>query len=553
MTSNTLFFGDNLDILKHSIPDASVDLVYLDPPFNSNRSYNLLFKDEKGVQAPSQIRAFEDTWSWAGASELCFATITDPNTPESVRVMLEALYKLLGGSEMMAYLAMMTPRLMQLHRVLKPTGSMYLHCDMSASHYLKIVMDTIFGPTNFRNEIIWKRTSSHNDARRKFGVLSDTILFYAKSDKHTFNPQYTNYSLEYLTQFYRHTDETGRRYRLSDLRSPNPRPNLMYEYKGYKPHQNGWAVSRAKMEQLEAEGRVQFPKSIDGRIQLRRFLDEMPGMPVGNVWDDIKPVQAQAAERLGYPTQKPLALLKRIIEASSNPGDVVLDPFCGCGTAIDAAQELGRTWLGIDVTHLSIALIKNRLFGRYGLHQRVDYAVQGEPRDEGSARALAENDREQFEYWSLSLVEARPWEGKQQKGADKGRDGLLIFQDDTSGRVRRGVVSVKSGRNISSRDIRDLRGTIEREKAELGIFVTLEKPTKDMVHEAVEAGMYEVPFTGEHVRRIQILTIAELLDGKGIDLPRVRNVVTLPKATRATLVKPNQASLLDNVTDELSS
>jgi DNA modification methylase len=545
MTSNTLFFGDNLDILKHSIADASVDLVYLDPPFNSNRSYNLLFKDEKGVQAPSQIRAFEDTWSWASASELCFDTISDPNTPDSVRVMLETLYKLLGGSEMMAYLAMMTPRLMQLHRVLKPTGSLYLHCDPTASHYLKIVMDTIFRPENFRNEITWQRTNAHNDTK-KYGNNADIILYYVKTKQFVWNTQYQPYSDNHLMKKFSYTDENGRRYAKADLTAAKLGGDVSYEWKGVKPYSGRyWAYSRENMQRFHDDGHLVYSPS--GMPRLKKYLDEMPGIPLQSVWTDIDPLNSQAAERLGYPTQKPLALLRRIIEASSNPGDVVLDPFCGCGTAIDAAQELGRTWIGIDLTHLSIALIKNRLFGRYGLHQRVDYAVQGEPRDIGSARALAENDREQFEYWSLSLVEARPWEGRQQKGADKGRDGLLIFQDDTSGRVRRGVVSVKSGRNISSRDIRDLRGTIEREKAELGIFVTLEKPTKDMVKEALEAGMYEVPFTGEHVRRIQIFTIAELLDGKRVDLPRVRNVVTLPKATRATIVKPNQASLLDNI------
>ncbi len=550
MTSNTLFFGDNLDILRHSIADSSVDLVYLDPPFNSNRSYNLLFKDEKGAQAPSQIRAFEDTWSWSGASEIYFETIGALDTPEPVRVMLETLYKLLSGSEMMAYLAMMTPRLMELHRVLKPTGSLYLHCDPTASHYLKIVLDTIFGPTMFRNEIIWKRTSAHGNVSRRFGDVTDTILYYTKTDKFIFNTQYVPYTDEYLRKHYSGVDvATGRRFKTSDLRNPGVRPNLQYEYKGYKPHPNGWAVSQERMERYDREGRLYFPPSKEGRIRLKNFAEDMPGTQVASLWDDIDALNSQAAERLGYPTQKPLALLKRIIAASSNPGDVVLDPFCGCGTAIDAAHELDRTWMGIDVTHLSIALIKSRLFGRYALHQRVDYAVIGEPRDEGSARALAENDREQFEYWSLSLVEARPWEGKQQKGADKGRDGILIFQDDASGRVRRGVVSVKSGRNIGSRDIRDLRGTIEREKAELGVFVTLEKPTRDMEKEAAEAGMYEVTFTGEHVRRIQILTIAELLDGKRVNLPRVRNVMTLPKSARATSIKPNQGSLLGDVTD----
>lgn len=336
---NQLFYGDNLSILREHIDTESVDLIYLDPPFNSSRSYNVLFKDESGKESQAQVAAFEDTWHWNAATAETYqqvVTLGDTRISSSISALRESI----GANQMMAYLVMMAVRLVELHRAFRPTGSLYLHCDPTASQHLKVVLDAIFGPLNYRNEIVWKRTSSHNDAKRKYADVSDVLYFYTKSDAYPFNVQNTAYSEDYLTNFYRHVDERGRRYRLDNLRSPNPRPNLTYDYKGYKPHPNGWAVSREKMETLDAEGRLYFPKSKEGRIQLKRFLDEMPGVPVSNVWDDIQPIGAQAAERLGYPTQKPVALLERLISASSNPGDVVLDPFCGCGTTIAAAQKL---------------------------------------------------------------------------------------------------------------------------------------------------------------------------------------------------------------------
>ena len=360
ITQNTLFYGDNLNILREYISDESVDLIYLDPPFNSIRSYNVLFKDESGLDSEAQITAFEDTWHWNHIAEQTYRDLVT-SAPDRISQLITALRAFIGTNQMMAYLVMMAARLVELHRVLKPTGSLYLHCDPTASHYLKIVLDTIFGIRNFKNEITWQRTVSHNDARRKYADVSDTLLFYTKSDKFIFNVQYMEYTEEYIQNFYRYVDESGRRYRIDNLRSPNPRPNLTYDYKGYKPHPNGWAISREKMEKLDAEGRLYFPKTQEGRIQLKRYLDEMSGTPVGCIWTDIKPIQSQADERLGYPTQKPLSLLERIIHASSNPGDVVLDPFCGCGTAIAAAQKLERRWIGIDITHLSIALQKYRL------------------------------------------------------------------------------------------------------------------------------------------------------------------------------------------------
>lgn len=414
---------------------------------------------------------------------------------------------------------MMAARLVELHRVLKPTGSLYLHCDPTSSHYLKVVLDTIFDPRNFRNEIVWKRTSSHNDAKR-WSPVDDIILYYGKSNRVTWNPQYGPYSEEYLTDKYRFKDSDGRRYRLSDLRSPNPRPNLTYDYKGYKPHPNGWAVSRERMEQLDAEGRLQFPKKPEGRIQLKRYLDELPGMPMGTIWSDISPINSMAGERLGYPTQKPLPLLERIINASSNPGDVVLDPFCGCGTAIAAAQKLERRWIGIDVTHLSIALMKYRLEAMF---PGIELEVRGEPKDVESARQLAQDDRYQFQWWALSLIRAKPLGAKGggktgKKGSDKGIDGVINFVDDRGSKPKRILVQVKSGK-VKSGDIRDLRGTVEREGAAMGVFITLEPSSRDMRTEAVSAGFYHSQGWGTDYPKIQILTIEELLHGKQVQMP----------------------------------
>src|SRR5450755_1837346 len=280
MDKNSLYYGDNMDILQRYVEDETIDLVYLDPPFNSNQDYNILFAEKDGSRSAAQIKAFGDTWRWDRQSVNAYEEVVESGG--NISRAMQAFRQLLEESDMLAYLAMMAPRLIELHRVLKPTGSIYLHCDPTASHYLKILLDTIFAPRNFRNEIIWERTSSHNDTRTKFPDVSDAIFFYTKSDKYTFHVQYEEYSEKYVKDFYRYVDDKGRRYRLSDLRSPSPRPNLTYDYKGYKPHPNGWAVSKERMEQLDAEGRLYFPRSPDGRIQLKRYLDEMPGSRVGN-------------------------------------------------------------------------------------------------------------------------------------------------------------------------------------------------------------------------------------------------------------------------------
>ena len=541
---NRLYFGDNLPILREEIADESVDLIYLDPPFNSNATYNVLFRERSGQDSAAQITAFEDTWRWSIESEIAYQEVVTSG-PEKLGDLLQAMRGLLGQNDMMAYITMMTQRMAELHRVLKPAGSVYLHCDPTASHYLKLMMDAAFGKENFRNEITWKRTTSHNDARRNYSSISDTLLFYTKSDQFTFQTQHVPYSEEHIASSYRHVDENNRRYTTRDLRSPSPRPNLTYDYKGYKPHPNGWSISLERMKRLDAEGHLHFPASKDGRIRLKRYLDEMPGVPAGNIWDDIKPVQAQAQERLGYPTQKPEGLLSRIIRTSCPDDGVVLDPFCGCGTAVAVAEGLGRGWIGIDITHLAISLMKNRLRDAFG-DDVSEYEVVGVPEDVESARALAlesEHDgRHQFEYWALGLVDARP-AGNGKKGADAGVDGFINFFDDNSGKAKRIIVQVKSG-HVERSMIATLKGDMAREKAEIGLFITLNPPTRPMIQEVAATGIYTPKqFPEHHFPRVQILTVEDLLSGIQAEIPRYALDPVLRRAPRRRRSQGSQGSL----------
>ncbi len=514
--TNTLYYGDNLEILRQYVADESVDLVYLDPPFNSNATYNVLFKERTGEESPAQIKAFTDTWEWTRESERTFEQeiIGNPAASAKVKEMMGAFLNFIGRNAMMAYLVMMTPRLVELHRVLKPTGSIYLHCDPTASHYLKLLLDSVFNPRNFRNEIGWVRSLPHGNARQMFGRSRDTILFYAASREAIWNRSFKAHRPEYIEQFYRYTEpDTGRRYRLVSCINPNSnRPNLTYEWNGVI---RVWKWTRERMQKAQDDGILVHSKN--GIPSYKNYLDQMSGIPMQDTWEDIPPLMGSSKERLGYPTQKPLALLERIIEASSNEGDVVLDPFCGCGTAVAAAQKLNRKWIGIDITHLAVALMKNRLKTGYGLVAGKDYEVVGEPVDVGSAKALAEQDRFQFQYWAMSLLEALP-RGDEKKGADRGIDGVVHFVDGQKRKLQRALVQVKSGK-VSSPHIRDLKGTMEREKAAMGLFITLEEPTREMELEAVSAGFYYSDLQIRDFPKIQMRTVRALLEGENFDLP----------------------------------
>ena len=503
-----LFYGDNLQILRAQIVDESVDLIYLDPPFNSKRDYNLLFKTPKGQESDAQITAFEDTWHWADQARDEFREVEQCRNTE-VAEMLRALRSFLGENDMMAYLTMMANRLLEMHRVLKPTGSLYLHCDPTASHYLKIVLDGVFGKENYLNEIIWLRSAPKGHAFTRFPSSHDVIFYYAKGDKPVWNTPRNEYDDDYIESHYSHIEEiTGRRYQLDNLINPNPnRPNLTYEFLGVT---KVWRWTKERMQKAFADGLVIQPNP--GSVpRFKRYLDEMPGTAVTSVWNDIPPINSQATERLGYPTQKPLALLERIISASSNEGDVVLDPFCGCGTALDAAQKLKRNWIGIDITHLAVSLIEKRLKNRYPeLAAKGAFTIEGVPQDFAGARDLAERDKHQFQLWACALVNVQPYRGGK-KGADQGIDGMGFIEVAKS-KTEKVLLSVKGGEHIGASMIRDLKGTVEREKAAIGLFVTLTPPTKPMTTEAASAGHYESPHHGAFAR-IQILSIQGLLDG----------------------------------------
>ena len=548
---NTLYFGDNLDILREHVPDASVDLIYLDPPFNSNATYNVLFREASGEGSAAQIHAFDDTWHWSIESEAAYREVVTDG-PKRLADLLQAMRSFLGRNDMMAYLTMMAQRMAELHRVLKPTGSIYLHCDPTASHYLKLLMDAVFGSSQFLNEMTWKRSSAHSDTTqgmRRAGKIRDVLLVYSKTDDYVWNPQYMPYADDYLQAEYRHVAPDGRRYKETDVTAAKPggdteyewhvkrlvhgnarwsadltgeyrQPQPGWEYKAVTPYRGRyWAYSKANLAGFWNEGRLTHRET--GMPRLMQFADDMPGVALQDLWDDIPPVLGN--ERLGYPTQKPEALLERIIQASSNEGDVVLDPFCGCGTAVAVAERLGRRWMGIDITHLAISLMKSRLHDTFGT-QLSEYDVVGVPQDVESARALAtesaHDGRYQFEYWALGLVNARPGNSRR-RGADAGVDGYINFFDDDSGKAKTVLVQVKSG-HVQRNVIATLKGDMEREKAEMGLLVTLEPPTSPMRQESLAAGFY-VPehFPNHQFPRVQIATIEELLAGNSPTLPHL--------------------------------
>ncbi len=531
MDTNVLYYGDNLEILRKYIPDSSIDLIYLDPPFNSKATYNVLYKEQTGEFSQAQITAFDDTWHWGMESEKALQDIFEsPTAPPAVKDFMSVMPKFLGKkTDMAAYLAMMCVRLLELKRVLKDTGSIYLHCDPTASHYLKILMDAIFGANNFVNEIVWKRSSAHSDigqGAKHMGRLHDIILFYSKTEDFVCNVQYTPYSEEYLNAFYRHVEpDTGRRFRLGDLTGPGgaAKGNPQYEFLGVTRY---WRYSKEHMQELYEQGRI--IQSKPGTVpQYKRYLDEMAGVPTQDLWDDLPPIGAQAKERLGYPTQKPATLLERIIKSSSNEGDTVLDPFCGCGTALIVAHKLNRKWIGIDITHLAISTMKWRLEKMF---PNIQYKVIGEPKDLESAKELASQNKYQFQWWAVSLIGGQPY-GDKKKGADTGIDGYLYFMDEKN-KVKKAIIQVKAG-NVSVSQLRDLVGVVQREKAEMGVFLCLESATKPMQIEADSQGFYKSPL-GKDYPKVQIFTIEQLLEGKKPDIPPwIAPVDTPPTAKKS--------------------
>lgn len=535
MQNRTLYFGDNLDILREKFPDKPdgdgyFDLIYLDPPFNSNRNYNVLFK-EGLVDSQAQVQAFEDSWHWTQEAEKIFEELvgvkqSKTKTNQNISDLMLALEKMIGKNDVLAYLTMMTIRLLELKRVLKNTGSIYLHCDLTASHYLKIVMDVIFGKQNFVNEIIWKRTNNPKGSQfesKKFGQVTDSILFYTKTDSYFINVDGARRKLseQEITKKYPKKDARGYYLEYPILRSASKgeRPNLVYRYKEFTPPKWGWVIKKEKLIEIDKRGDLGWRKNGQPFRKYRPWEDR--GEPIYNLWDDILRIQSSSSESLGYPTQKPEALLERIIKASSKEGDWVLDPFCGCGTTVSVAERLNRNWAGIDITMLAINLVRHRLNSQF---DNIKVSIDGLPKDIPAAQTLFKKDPFEFEYWTLDLVNAMPAKSKTKenmRGADKGVDGIIVFfAGSKNGKSEHGkiLVQVKGG-GVQRSDIATLKGDIEREKAEGGLFITLEEPTRPMKEEAVSAGTFSVSFSKAEFPKIQILTIKELLDNKRPNLP----------------------------------
>jgi adenine specific DNA methylase Mod len=564
---NLLYYGDNLDVLRKHFPNDCIDLVYLDPPFNSKADYNLLFKEQSGEQSVAQIHAFSDFWHWDNMAERTYLELQEDPKYTS---MVQFLHAFLGRSDMMAYLVMMTIRLRELQRVLKPTGSLFIHCDSTASHYLKLLLDLIFGFGNFRNEIIWRRTGSHNKINR-YGPIHDSILFYSKTDKYNWKYPKRPYMKGHIEEYFI-KDEKGYRtnYYGNVLTGSGLRGGFSGKpWRGFDPSAKGrhWAIPKAVIDEIEEDlSDLNTQQKLDRLFELgyvkiypdqawpiyERYLNDTDGQPLSDMWafqpytkgtvfgtddgidEDVRWLSTKDRERTGYPTQKPIGLLERIISSCTSEGDVVLDPFCGCGTTVMAANNLKRKWIGIDLTHLAISLIRAR-FREVNVVFGKDYTIIGEPADFESAIALAKADKFQFEWWALSLIEARPaktpdknkeWQG--QKGADKGIDGWLTFKERDNENLKRIVIQVKGGEHIGAKDVRDLLGTVQNTKSAMGILITLNEPTQPMIEAALEAEYYKSPTWGHEYPKIQIVTIPELLSGKKPNIPHTYSQRTMP-------------------------
>lgn len=542
LKTNVLYYGDNLDILRNHIPDESVDLIYLDPPFNSKATYNVLFRETSGAASEAQIEAFEDTWHWGPAAAKAYEEVV-MGPHQDVAGLLKAIVEGLKHNDVTAYLTMMAVRLVELHRVLKSTGSLYLHCDPAAGPYLRVLMDAVFGPTMFRNEIVWRRTGAHNKGRR-FASVHDTLLFYTKGDAHTWMLPARPYMRGHVEEFFV-KDKDGYRtnYFGNVLTGSGVRKGESGKpWRGFDPtaKRRHWAIPKrlidevaedfaglSQHEKLDRLYELGYIKIVPGQAwpMYEHHIRPTDGQPIGDIWafqpytggtvfgtekgidEDVRWLSTRDKERLGYPTQKPLGLLDRIITASSKPGDILLDPFCGCGTAIHAAQKVGLPWIGIDITHLAIGLIRRRMRGAF---PSLDIEVEGEPKDIEGARFQASTNSTQFEYWVVDKLDAIPTGGK---GPDL--DGVKPFME-FGGKAKRAVISVKGTKVVNPEMVRELKGALGDDKP-IGALATLTKPTKGMISEAAKAGFYEAG--GSKYPCVQILTVEEILDGKRLSLP----------------------------------
>ena len=529
---NRLYYGDCLTIMRDHMKLGSVDLIYLDPPFNSNREYNAIYKDETGNPLPDQIEAFCDLWELDEERERALRHMPilmreagiDDDAVDFWRLWTSALRN--TQPRLLAYLSYMVERLLPMKGLLKPTGSIYLHCDPTASHYIKVMIDAIFGHENFINEIAWKRTSTHSDSKT-WSRVSDTILFYTRGKKFTWNTPHEPHSDKYIASKYRHDDGDGRLYQLDNMTSPNPRPNMMYEWKGFASPTKGWRYSGETMAKLDAEGRIWYPTFKGGthdtsrRPRLKRYLDEMKGGVMANIWTDISPINSQARERLGYATQKPLALLERIIKASSNPGDVVFDPFCGCATTLEAAHHLKRRWVGIDIAiHAIKRVAKIRLQDRLGLVEGKDFEIDGVPRTLEGAHDLWTRDKYHYQKWAVEEVDGFV---TTKRTADGGVDGRLYFDVPDEKDLQSMAIEVKGGKNVGIGVLRELRGVLDDDTALMAGLIIHEplNKTKERNFRQFMASTGDLDVLGVKYPKMQILTTSEILEGKRFITPSV--------------------------------
>ncbi len=518
---NHLYYGDCLTIMQE-MPLASVDLIYLDPPFKSDKDYHSIYKDETGRPLPDQIEAFCDMWTLTPERERAIRqmpamlreTGIDDSVAEFWRIWMNALRK--TQPDLLAYLSYMVERLIWMKGLLRPAGSIWLHCDPEASHYIKVMLDGIFGHNNFRNEITWKRTSSHSDSGT-MGWVHDVLLYYTKGEKFTFNTEHAPHDKDYIASHYRHKDKAGRRFRTDNVTAGGlTGGGYEYEWNGVK---KCWRYPEHRMQELHDAGRLRYTRT--GTAEYIRYLDESDGVPVSDWWGDIPPVNSQAKERMGYRTQKPLKLLKRIIGVSSNEGDVIFDPFCGCATTLEAAHAMERKWIGVDIAiHAVKRVARIRLQDRLGLVEGKDFEIDGVPRDLEGAKDLWERDKYHFQKWAIEEVDGF---ATTKRTADGGIDGRLYF-GDVDRDLKSMVIEVKGGKNVNIADLRALHSVMERDDAEMAGLIIMEplgsRKAKNFHRLVAEAG--DMTVRSRPFPRMQILSVPEILAGKRFDTPYPR-------------------------------
>lgn len=541
---NRLYYGDCLTVMA-DMPLGSVDLIYLDPPFSSNRDYNAIYPDETGRPLPDQVEAFCDTWTLDEERERAIRTMPvlmrdhgiEDEVAEFWRLWMNALRK--TNPRLLAYLSYMVQRLLPMRGLLKPTGSVYLHCDPTASHYIKVMMDAIFGHDNFRNEVIWRRTGAHGGAKR-WGPIHDTILFYTRGGSYTWNRVLEAYDPDYLERHYRLEDERGR-FQAISLTGPGSRAGSSGQpWRDVAPGDRHWALPsgralpewfvapngyaemtvQERLDVLDRQGMIYWPPR-GSMPRFKRYAAVSGGNPLQDMIRDIRPISAHAAERMGYATQKPVALLERIIAASSNPGDIVFDPFCGCATTLEAAHNLGRRWIGIDITiHAIKRVARVRLQERLKLVEGQDFTVDGVPRNLEGARDLWQRDKYHFQKWAVEEVDGFV---TTRRTSDGGIDGRLYFARHGVPELRSMVIEAKGGKNVGIGVVRDLRGVLEREEADMAGLIVLEEPgdrkRANFAREMAAAG--DLDEMGVLYPRMQMLTAEEILSGQRFNTPTV--------------------------------